>query len=169
MTDEERRPAPAASGGSGNGSARQPSHHCSTSPIETLLPRLDRVKRQGDGRWLACCPAHGDRSPSLSIRETADGTLLVHCFAGCPAADIVAAVGLELRDLFPDNLAERGPLRKGERHVPKDALAAVATESRIAAMAADDLARGETLSDTDHERLKTASIRLHNAAKEVGA
>ena len=34
-----------------------------------LLARLDRVRRVGDGRWIACCPAHHDRSrrsPSAS-------------------------------------------------------------------------------------------------------
>lgn len=38
----------------------------------------------GRGKWTACCPAHNDRSPSLSIREEAAGRVLVHCFAGCP-------------------------------------------------------------------------------------
>ncbi|WP_037281989.1 DUF7146 domain-containing protein [Rubellimicrobium mesophilum] len=40
------------------------------------------------GTWfgqygIACCPAHGDRSPSLSIKDGQDGRLLLHCFAGC--------------------------------------------------------------------------------------
>ena len=35
----------------------------------TILDRLDGVRPTGDGRWIARCPAHDDRSPSLSIRE----------------------------------------------------------------------------------------------------
>lgn len=42
--------------------------------------------------WMACCPAHDDKTPSLSIREGLDGTLLVHCFAGCGQALVIAAL-----------------------------------------------------------------------------
>ena len=75
----------------------------SMSNIETLLSRLEKVKPNGSGKYLACCPAHTDKSPSLSIKETEDGKILIHCFSGCAVADIVAAVGLELSDLMPDN------------------------------------------------------------------
>lgn len=51
---------------------------------------------------MARCPGHEDRSPSLSIRELDDGALLLHCFAGCQASDVLAAVGLEFRDLYPN-------------------------------------------------------------------
>src|SRR4051812_29050076 len=37
----------------------------------------------------------------LSVREASDGTVLVHCFHGCSAAEVMKAVGLELSDLFP--------------------------------------------------------------------
>jgi hypothetical protein len=50
--------------------------------------------------WLARCPAHDDRSPSLSIAEGDDGRILLHCFAGCSLESIVAALGLTMRDLF---------------------------------------------------------------------
>ena len=69
-------------------------------PLDNLLSRLEKAKPQGRG-YLARCPAHDDKSPSLSIDEKDDGSLLIHCFAGCPAADVLAAVGLELKDLFP--------------------------------------------------------------------
>jgi hypothetical protein len=68
--------------------------------IEELLSRLDRVRRNSSG-WAARCPAHDDGNPSLSIREK-DGRILLHCFAGCPVEAIVAALGLELRDLYPN-------------------------------------------------------------------
>jgi len=49
--------------------------------INNLLGRLNKVKSTGRNSWLACCPAHDDRSPSLSIKEEADGHILLHCFA----------------------------------------------------------------------------------------
>jgi hypothetical protein len=51
------------------------------------------------GRWMAQCPAHDDRSPSLSIREEEDRVLL-HCFAGCEVVDVCNALGLSLSALF---------------------------------------------------------------------
>ena len=39
--------------------------------------------RRAGGGWMAHCPAHEDRTPSLSIRDTAGGKVLVHCHAGC--------------------------------------------------------------------------------------
>ena len=68
---------------------------------QTIAERLG-AKRNGQG-WIACCPAHEDRSPSLSITEAQDGKTLIRCHAGCQAVDIVGAVGLELKDLFPES------------------------------------------------------------------
>jgi hypothetical protein len=62
-------------------------------PITKLLDRLDGLKERGPDAWLAKCPAHDDRNPSLSIRETSDGTVLLKCWTGCTAAEVVAAVG----------------------------------------------------------------------------
>ena len=42
------------------------------SPIDCVLSRLERVKRTGPDRWVAQCPAHDDRRPSLSIRKAED-------------------------------------------------------------------------------------------------
>jgi Protein of unknown function (DUF3631) len=69
------------------------------SPAEHLVDRLS-AKRNGAG-WIAKCPAHDDRQPSLSINEGADGRVLLKCFAGCTTENIVAAIGLTMRDLFP--------------------------------------------------------------------
>ena len=62
-------------------------------PVELLLGRLEGVKPRGNASWIARCPAHSDKSPSLSIRE-ADDRVLIHCFASCSACEVVAAVGL---------------------------------------------------------------------------
>lgn len=71
-----------------------------SGPIDIVLERLDEARPCGTG-WRACCPAHGDTNPSLSISEGADGRVLMHCFAGCSIEDVVYALGLEMRDLFP--------------------------------------------------------------------
>ena len=69
--------------------------------IEEFLERLEGVERSASG-WLACCPAHGDSNPSLSVSESGN-KILVHCHAGCTTDAIVAAVGLKMKDLFTDS------------------------------------------------------------------
>lgn len=56
----------------------------------------ESLTRALGGRWLgaygmACCPAHDDKAPSLSIRD-GHSALLLHCHAGCACRDIVAAI-----------------------------------------------------------------------------
>ena len=75
--------------------------------IDALLDRLDGVKQTAPNRWIARCPAHDDHSPSLSIRELADGRILIHCFPGCDPSDVLAAVGLQMTALFPEPLDHR--------------------------------------------------------------
>lgn len=55
-----------------------------------VLDRLDGVRPTGTGRWIAKCPAHPDRSPSLSIRETDDGRVLLHDHGGCDTENVLA-------------------------------------------------------------------------------
>jgi hypothetical protein len=72
--------------------------------IDAIISRLDKVKYLGTGRYMARCPAHDDRSPSLRVHEVSDGKILIKCFAGCPVDSIVEAIGLNLSDLFPDSV-----------------------------------------------------------------
>ncbi|PWV72996.1 hypothetical protein [Halomonas sp. A11-A] len=138
--------------------------------VHNLLAKLDKVKINGPGRWLACCPAHDDRSPSLAIRETEDGTILLKCFTGCSTDEVLAAVGIDMHELFPrrDNDAFRAAKRQGERWVPRDVLAAMAREALVVMLAAEAVAAGKVLAREDLARLAQAAGRLRGAAKEVG-
>lgn len=122
-----------------------------TAPIDVVLARLDKVKANGAGKWKACCPAHDDRDPSLSIREAEDGKVLLHCWAGCETDSIAAAIGLTIRDLFPSEQrqARRGPSK-----------AAIEHERRIVSIGLSLLAQGANLPPSDLERLETARRRL---------
>ncbi len=70
------------------------------SPVELVLSKLEKVRPRGRNRWSACCPAHDDQRPSLSVREAEDGKALIYCFAGCKTVDVVQAIGLSMADLF---------------------------------------------------------------------
>ncbi len=88
-----------------------------------ILSRFDRVKKTSRG-IMARCPAHDDKSPSLSITEK-DDKVLVHCFAGCTPDEILSAVGLEFRDLFlndePFRTVQTRP-RAANKHASVDAI-----------------------------------------------
>jgi hypothetical protein len=67
--------------------------------LDRILARLQGVRHSGGG-WIARCPAHEDRSPSLSIGEGREGKILLHCFGGCTSEAVCASLGLSLADLF---------------------------------------------------------------------
>ncbi|MFB1490777.1 MULTISPECIES: hypothetical protein [unclassified Thiocapsa] len=131
----------------------------------TLLSRLDGVRSTGPGKWITRCPAHEDRGPSLSIRDTGE-RILIYCFAGCEADDVLAAVGLGWKDIYPDRwdaarLAQRPNKVLRRRLVDLDPLEVDRQVLRIAAAA---LKRGEALSVEDQARVQIAVERLECAA-----
>ncbi len=67
---------------------------------EEFVSRLERAKRSSKG-WTARCPAHDDKSPSLSVADGHDGGTVVHCQAGCTFEAVCAAVGINPLDLAP--------------------------------------------------------------------
>lgn len=74
-------------------------------PYLTVLAAIEalgnRVQRRGNTAQ-AQCPAHPDRTPSLSITISSEGKALLHCHAGCTTGDILDAINLPPQALFPD-------------------------------------------------------------------
>ncbi|GLK90039.1 CHC2 zinc finger domain-containing protein [Pseudomonas turukhanskensis] len=118
--------------------------------LDLVLDRLTKVKSAGAGKWIACCPAHNDKSPSLNVSEAADGKVLLHCWAGCNARDITAAIGLELADLFPGKREpRRGPSKAAVNH-----------ERMVYAVGSSLLQQGQLLNAEDQARFELAKQRL---------
>jgi hypothetical protein len=143
-------------------------------PAGLLLSLLEGVRVTGKG-WMARCPAHADKSASLSLATGTDGRCLIHCHAGCGAAAVIAAVGLELADLFPQRL---GPLTPQGRRELSDtgrlarriaALNAIAHELAVIEVAAGRLAADPDsgLDWADYQRVCTAHQRIAAARREV--
>ncbi len=133
-----------------------------------LLQHLEKVKRVGQGRWMACCPAHADKSPSLAIRELDDGKILLHCFSGCSVYEILSAVGLEMDALFPPKTDQH--FVKGERRPfpATDILRALAGETAFLYLCAKHLATGQPLCGSDQTRLLLSCSRVADAARAAG-
>jgi hypothetical protein len=75
-----------------------------TAGLSELLRALQphKLRKTGSG-WAACCPAHQDKRPSLSITEAANGNVLVKCHAGCRTEDVLVKLDLPMAVLFPDH------------------------------------------------------------------
>ena len=74
--------------------------------MNEILQRLNKVKKSGRG-YIALCPCHQDKNPSLSISQADDGRVLICCFAGCCTKDILNSLGLNWRDLYPGEMNDR--------------------------------------------------------------
>jgi hypothetical protein len=133
--------------------------------IEVVLSRLDGVRKIGRG-YVARCPAHDDRSPSLTVAEGENGRILLKCWAGCDALAVLYACGLKWGDVMPDEVRD---FERPIRH-PFDAgavLHAVAREALVVQIAAAHMAEGKELPVPDRERVALASERLHEALDMV--
>ena len=138
---------------------------------DRILQHLHRVRRSGPASWSACCPAHEDKSPSLAIRETDDGRVLLHCFGGCSVHDVIGAIGVDMADLFPprENAPGAGTPRERRPWRAADLLRLASHESTVALLVAADIAAGRQVSDVDRKRLLEASARLADIAHATNA
>ena len=156
-------------GGNRSGGMSNTSYiHPIANHADRLLDRLDGVRKSGKG-WIAKCPAHTDRSASLSVAQGDKGVILVHCFAGCLVHDVIGAVGLTISDLFPPRLtanmstAERNALREHAKQAQwKAALNALQLEVGVVHIAARTLAQGQALADDDLKRVGVACDRIRD-------
>ena len=142
------------------------------TPAERFVSRLGKVRGR-NGSWTAQCPAHEDKSPSLSVRETEDGRVLVHCFGGCAVHDVVGAVGMEMNDLFPPDDKKRDWNDTGKPKVKpafyaSDLLRIASFECLVVMIAAYDMTKGKQLSNEDMERLKVAQQRIEEVVVYAG-
>ena len=68
--------------------------------IYEIIKYLKNVKHTGDNKYIACCPAHDDQHPSLSVYLSEDGArIMLHCFVGCTEDEILKSLGLKKSDL----------------------------------------------------------------------
>jgi hypothetical protein len=137
--------------------------------VERMLGMLTKVKGR-NGSWTACCPAHNDKAPSLAIRETPDGRVLIHCFAGCETLTVVQALGMDMTDLFPPDDKRREYAVEGKKSLKpafyaSDLMRIISFEALVVSICAYDMSQGKKLSETDRERMKLSQQRIEEAMK----
>ena len=80
-------------------------------PTQELIDLVHALRGHWSGwRAMCLCPAHDDSSPSLSLRQGERG-ILVHCFAGCSAENV-------LRELQRVRIFERGRPPEAKTSIP---------------------------------------------------
>lgn len=136
-------------------------------PVDNILSKLDGLKSTAKGKWVAKCPAHDDRSPSLAIREMDDGRVLIHCFAGCSSAEVLDALGLDFKDLMPEKV-DNHKSAVSRPFSAADALRCISFEALLIAMLSCRLAAGQPVDENDRQRLLLANARIRAALSGVG-
>ena len=137
--------------------------------LEQFLSLLRGVRRAGKGRWIARCPHHNDRRPSLAITKGDRVPILLHCFAGCDPDQVVGALGLELSDLMP----ERDPnFNDGERarlammpFTAEQAIRCLGTEATFLFVTAADIVSGKAIDSLTKDRIVEAAARIGEAKR----
>jgi putative DNA primase/helicase len=76
------------------------------------LAKALRGHRDGRG-FRALCPAHNDRTPSMSIDDAAGGRILLKCWSGCPQSAIIDA--LKRRGLWDTKAQRDRPIARNNR------------------------------------------------------
>lgn len=147
--------------------------------VTAILDRLERVRKVGAARWVACCPCHESASKSsLSIRELPDGRVLLHDFGGCAASAVLDAIGVDLAELFPDDgdrdargrsagyrdeQRRRDARQSRETIDPRHALAAISADVLTAAVLVGDVADGRMDADRARPMLWNLAARIESA------
>lgn len=130
-----------------------------TVGVEAVLALLDSVRKSGDG-WIAKCPAHDDRNPSLKISiNSANGNILLHCKAGCSFTEICSALGLKPQQLFWDSRPIEATAPKAEM---RERVAGVMHEALVVLAAARDWTYGHSV---DRERVLQAARELDRQSR----
>jgi len=130
--------------------------------IETVISRLDGVRETAPGKYLARCPAHDDRSPSLAISEGDDGRVLIHDFAGCQTEDVLSAIGLTFSDVMPERIGQDHAYKPVRNRISaKDALSTLDHESLVVAIIGADFLEHKEIDDETWDRLGAAVQRIN--------
>jgi len=117
------------------------------------------VSRTSKNNQYQClCPAHNDRTASLSIKFNDDGRVLMNCFAGCDIENIIGSVGLSFNDIIPNRIDDLKPV--GKIFNPYAVLKSLRDEIMIVLMMAISIRKKEQISNEDYDRFIIAYQRI---------
>lgn len=137
----------------------------SSADPQNILNKCEKVILTAPNRWKFCCPSglHQDRHPSAGMMLV-DGKILLKCFFGCTAEQMLAGLGLSWADVFPSRKYLDSSINRRPKFSPYELFPLLVQEALILALAFDSLQSGSKLSGIDEKRAITAFsavMRLH--------
>lgn len=143
--------------------------------IDRVLSTLDRVKSGGQDKWLACCPAHSDNNPSLSV-SVGDSCVLFKCWRGCDGTAVMQSLvnlGCEWNDFFPTVAANASTNKEFKLYYSKAELDELELQAWFLCACINDLNQGKQVARQDLQKafgcykslvseLKSLSKSKHN-------
>lgn len=136
-----------------------------TAAESRILPHLQKVKRISESRYVALCPCHNDKTPSLAVTLKPDGVTLIHCF-GCGASglDICNALGIAPTALFPSSDNPRYEKQNKQGFSAWQLLHALERDLLVVLIAANRYLIGsERPCQSDVDYLKDVCVRINVA------
>jgi hypothetical protein len=175
MSPPQTRQRPAATG-RWDRTANSTNRDFTIDPFERVLSRLQGVQRHGDDSARAYSPLGNNTSRSLSIGRGANGTVVLHDFAGHPVHDVLAAIGLTISDLFPRrDLASLTPLERSQLRqmalIPRwrAALEVLNHEAMVLLIAATKMGDRDLLDEAELTRLRQAALTVFECGEILNA
>lgn len=143
----------------------------SISPLEKILSKLTNPRPSGDS-WRADCPNGHESKGSLSVKQCENGSVLLHCHAGCGPQEVMRELGLTLADLYDrpigtnPRFSRQSPAEIKEYHW-KVAFRYLPEELRIVSIGSQDVREGKSLNDVDQARFELACERIRTAMETL--
>lgn len=141
------------------------------SPYDRVTEALPDFRRSGDRRGMARCPAHRDRTRSLSVREFESGAVGLHCFAGCSVEQVLTAAGLAMEELFPPRPGAPGggAAPEARPYSAGQLLRAFSAELQVVWLVLADVAADRPLDPATRKRAGVARERCMALLEELRA
>ena len=133
--------------------------------LDNLLNGLEKVKRTANGKYMACCPAHKDKTASLTINDIGDGRILLNCFAGCDTYSILRSIGLDWQDVMPDSPIDHVLKRVKQLLYPSEALILLKFETQVVLAIAFEMRKNKMIDNETVERLEKSMQIIHKACE----
>lgn len=135
--------------------------------VSNFLNKLNKVQGRGRDSWVACCPSHDDKNPSLKV-DIKNDKILIKCWSGCSTEDILGSVGMDFDDIFPDKAIYHRSSGDRPTLSSSDALRIIKYEAMIIYMMGVDLRAKKIPNEEDHNRFVLAVGRVKDAMDAAG-
>jgi len=131
--------------------------------LQKILNNLQKVKRTSEGKYIACCPAHNDRTASLAITDNGDGRILINCFAGCDTYSILIAIGLDWADVMPESAIGHAAKPIKAIIYASEALSIIKFETQVIMAIAYEIKKHGIVDNEMIKRLDNSMQTIHKA------